>query len=116
MPRRVTPAALRKALAALPTGGREAFRRGGAIGLLRWRMRIRQRDLAALLGVHPVTVAKWEGKALEPDPWRAELLRTIAQASDAELQRYAGRLAFDGAWRTIFNLLGAADEEQRAND
>jgi transcriptional regulator with XRE-family HTH domain len=110
----VTPAE-RKHLRGQPPAALKAYRRGGHLALLRWRMRISQRQLGELLGVHRVTIAGWESGGVKPDPWRLQLLRELAKASDEVLQFFCDRMAVYGPIWTLTKVLHAVDEERGAH-
>lgn len=43
----------------------------------RLNLGITQGELAALLGVHPITVSKWERRKAEPSPWQCAALKML---------------------------------------
>ena len=54
----------------------------GHLAGIRWQLgRLRQAELAALLGVHPVTVSLWESGSHVPSPWQVRLLNTLRAAA-----------------------------------
>lgn len=54
------------------------------IRTVRSRLDLSQVQLAKLLGVHPVTVSKWERGVLTPTPHQIALLQSFAKASQEE--------------------------------
>lgn len=54
---------------------------------LRNRLRLRQTDLAQLLGVHWTTVIRWEKGELEPDPYRCDLMRSFERAAERQPEK-----------------------------
>ncbi|MBN4053258.1 hypothetical protein JYT97_00060 [Haliea sp. AH-315-K21] len=56
------------------------------IDLLKMRYRINQDGLAYYLGVHPMTVSKWNHRKLFPSSFHAELLAELLRVS--ELDRF----------------------------
>jgi DNA-binding transcriptional regulator YiaG len=50
---------------------------------LRNRLGLSQAQLAELLGVHPLTVSKWERGLLQPSPYQESLLDSFAKARKA---------------------------------
>ncbi len=52
-----------------------------AIARTRERLRLSQDDLAALLGVHPMTVSKWERSVIRPTRYHRNLLICFRSAA-----------------------------------
>lgn len=78
------------------------------VGAVRAELRITQVQLAQLLGVHPLTVAKWEWRKLTPSPYATSLLITFRKA--ARVNKNIGReivdlLASDGAPMALHAIL-----------
>ena len=78
---------------------------------VRTALGISQGDLAALLGLHCVTICRWEKDLQRPSPWQQALLREFAQA--AKRKKDVGPtavkfLAESGAAAALFYLLNAA--------
>lgn len=48
---------------------------------IRWARRWTQRQLADALGVHPITVSRWERGQQEPHPGWLQLLRPFLRSS-----------------------------------
>jgi molybdopterin-binding protein len=49
---------------------------------LRARLGLAQRELAELVGVHAMTVSKWERGVLDPSPHQRRILRALADAAE----------------------------------
>ena len=83
-----------------------------AIKALRASMRLNQNQLAQLLGVHGLTVSKWERGKTSPSPWVTALLGDfhIAMVRQPELE-IATPLAQHGAPAALFRVLEAAHAE-----
>lgn len=60
--------------------------------VLRHRIGYTQRRLADLLGVHPLTVSRWERGTLVPTPDATRLLVALEQALDIDPARLPERL------------------------
>lgn len=56
---------------------------------LRTRLALSQKQLAELLGVHLMTVSKWERGVLEPSDHQRKLLRALANAAESGLRASA---------------------------
>jgi transcriptional regulator with XRE-family HTH domain len=70
-----------------------------------------QTQLGQLLGVHPLTVSKWEREVLSPSPHQEALLRSFqaAQKRDSEIGDEVGRLLVAaGVAVALYHLLKAA--------
>jgi molybdopterin-binding protein len=61
------------------------------IKTLRARLDLSQKDLGELLGVHVMTVSKWERGVAEPNEHQRRLLRAFADAAEAGLRASPGR-------------------------
>jgi molybdopterin-binding protein len=57
-----------------------------SLKLLRERLNLSQKDLGELLGVHVMTVSKWERGVLEPSEHQKRILRALAEAADGGLR------------------------------
>src|SRR6187455_89076 len=53
---------------------------------LRLRLNLSQKDLAQLLGVHVMTVSKWERGVLAPSEHQRRILRALAEAAEGGLR------------------------------
>lgn len=62
------------------------------IAALRRRMGYTQRRLSELLGVHTLTVSRWERGTLSPTPDRMRMLEAIEQALGQDPERLPARL------------------------
>lgn len=78
---------------------------------VRAELGITQVQLAQLLGVHPLTVSKWEREVLKPSPHAHSLLSTFRKAARANkrIGREVGiLLARDGVPMALHALLRTA--------
>lgn len=78
---------------------------------VRVRLGLTQESLAQLVGVHPMTVSKWERGALRPGPFQGSLLSaaSIVAAKGGYLNfSIASTLARYGVARALYQLLQAA--------
>ena len=78
---------------------------------LRTRLGLSQAQLAQLLGVHPLTVSKWERNKLVPSPHQENLLNSFAKARRAQKtigDEVAGLLLSAGVVVALYKLLEAA--------
>jgi molybdopterin-binding protein len=73
---------------------------------LRARLGLAQRDLAALVGAHAMTVSRWERGVLEPSPHQRAILRALADAADGRVR--APRAGTRDPMRTLADLLARA--------
>jgi transcriptional regulator with XRE-family HTH domain len=62
------------------------------IAALRLRLGYTQRRLSELLGVHPLTVSRWERGTLTPTPDAARMISAIEQALALDPERLPVRL------------------------
>lgn len=53
---------------------------------MRARLGLSQKDLAELLGAHPMTVSRWERGVLEPSAHQKRILRALSRAADQGVQ------------------------------
>jgi molybdopterin-binding protein len=53
---------------------------------LRVRLNLSQKDLGELLGVHVMTVSKWERDVLEPNEHQKRILRALTSAAESGLR------------------------------
>lgn len=78
---------------------------------LRKKLGLSQAQLAQLLGVHALTVSKWERGLLQPSPYQASLLESFAKArkTNRDIGSEAGELLLTvGAVVALAALLSAA--------
>lgn len=78
---------------------------------LRTRLGLSQAQLAQLLGVHPLTVSKWERGKLTPTPHQNELLESFAKARRTQKtigNEVAELLLTAGVVVALYKLLEAA--------
>ena len=83
---------------------------GDGIRSIRERLGLTQEQLARLLGVHPLTVSKWERGLLQPTAHQEELLRSFRVASRDEeaSEQIRKALAAAGTILALYLLLKAA--------
>lgn len=84
-----------------------------AIKRIRTGLGLTQGQMAELLGVHPLTVSKWERGLLSPNSHQEQLLRSFRKASDEpDIGTTVGDLLVTaGVVVALFALLKAAFEE-----
>jgi putative transcriptional regulator len=78
---------------------------------LRKKLGLSQAQLAQLLGVHPLTISKWERGLLNPTPHQVELLHSFAKARKAQrsIGEEVGELLLTaGVVVALYALLDAA--------
>ncbi len=80
---------------------------------IRNRLGLSQRQLADLLGVHPLTVSKWERGLLSPNAHQEDLLRSFGEAEGTEnIGETVGKLLLTvGVAAALLALLKAAFDE-----
>ena len=86
------------------------------IAALRARLGFSQVQLAQIMGVHPLTVSRWERGLLEPTPHQAALLDSFAKAQAAQKQigdEVGSLLVTAGVAVALFALLSAAFGKKR---
>lgn len=84
------------------------------VRILRQDLCLTQTQLAQLLGVHSLTVSKWERALLGPSPYHAALMCSFKQAARREPsigRAIAHLLTSAGIGLALFHLLRAAFEE-----
>jgi transcriptional regulator with XRE-family HTH domain len=84
---------------------------GNQVQTIRTKLGLSQVQLAQLLGVHPLTVSKWERQVLEPTPHHTALLESFSKAAVAEKQignEVANLLVGAGVVVALYVLLKAA--------
>lgn len=69
----------------------------------RKRLKLTQAEFSCLMGVHPITVSKWERGLAEPTPWQYLLATSFRTPSPGE--RIDMLLAQRGPILTIADLL-----------
>src|SRR5258706_7172184 len=57
-----------------------------SVKALRLRLNLSQKDLGELLGIHVMTVSKWERGVLEPSEHQRRILRAFADAAESGLR------------------------------
>jgi hypothetical protein len=78
---------------------------------VRTTLGITQTDLGALLGVHYVTICRWERDLQRPSPWHEALLVEFAKAARKKKDvgpEAVGLLAQSGVAAALLHLLNAA--------
>lgn len=81
------------------------------VSAVRTQLNLSQVQLAQLLGVHPLTVSKWERGLLVPTPHQSALLQSFREARKAKEQigtEVADLLVTAGVVVALFALLSAA--------
>ena len=81
---------------------------------LRTALGLTQAQLATLLGVHALTLSKWERGVLAPSPYQAALMQSFAQSQQQEPDVGAivgGVLLAAGVGAALFLLLKPAFED-----
>ncbi len=84
------------------------------IAHIRHQLGATQSVMAALLGVHAVTICKWEKGRNRPTPWQEMMLRAFwdAAKADPDLKyEVCDALAKQGVVRTLTQVLAAAFEK-----
>jgi putative transcriptional regulator len=80
------------------------------VARLRADLFLNQDQLAAILGVHSMTVSKWERGELVVDPWRKVMLNRMRAFADRTAEPYrrvvGSVLASKGAIATLVVLIG----------
>jgi len=87
---------------------------GQQIRTLRERLGFTQVQLAQLLGVHPLTVSRWERDELAPSPHQAALLASFQKARTNQSdvgETVTGLLLTAGVIMALYVLLQAALKE-----
>jgi len=85
---------------------------------VREKLRITQAQLGQLLGVHPITISKWERGGHggpTPTPYQAALLRSFKKAQSRSQDigpAVIGMLVGAGVGIALYHLLRAAHEEE----
>ena len=84
-----------------------------AIQKIRKSVGLSQRQLAELLGVHPLTVSKWERGLLSPSPHQEDLLRSFGEAGkDENIGEIVSNLLITvGVAAALFALLKAVFDD-----
>ena len=80
---------------------------------LRNALHMTQAQFAQLLGVHSLTVSKWERGLLEPSPYHVALMRSFLKATQRSPDVgtfVAGLLIGAGVGAALYHLLRAAFE------
>lgn len=86
-----------------------------AITAVRKSLRLTQDQFAQLLGVHSLTVSKWERGKLRPTPYQAALMQSFDKATKRSPDlgdAIAAALVATGVGVALFYLLRAAFDEE----
>jgi DNA-binding transcriptional regulator YiaG len=90
------------------------FANGAFISDVRLKLGLRQTDLGAILGVHTMTVSKWELGQLDPGQYRFVLMATFARAAEIDCrlgdrlkQAIAERGGVYALWMVLHTVYGA---------
>ena len=88
------------------------------IAAIREGLGLTQAQLAQLLGVHPLTVSKWERGVLTPSSYQVDLIESFAKAKRKKPGVAFGALvavtlATVGAAAALFVLLKAAMDDEK---
>jgi len=79
------------------------------VGEMRRGMGFTQIELADLIGVHPITVSRWERGVLSPHPWQSKLIETLAEpgylSSIDRINRAWHRAKGESPIRSLYLLL-----------
>ena len=81
---------------------------------IRWKLCMTQAELAFLMGVHPITVSKWERFVAKPSHYQMAMLTAFYEGAkkDTFLGRKAKEMmALEGVPRAIYILLKGAFED-----
>lgn len=84
---------------------------GAEVSQTRTKLGLTQVQLASLLGVHPLTVSKWERGVSGPSPHQEALLNSFQKATKSQVdigETVATLLVTAGVALALFALLGAA--------
>lgn len=84
---------------------------GGEVAAVRTGLGMTQAQLGQLLGVHPLTVSKWERGQLNPSPHQAALLQSFIKAKQNQPDIgdiVIGLLVGAGVALAIYAILKAA--------
>lgn len=82
----------------------------------REKLKLTQVQFGQLLGVHPLTVSKWERGQLAPTPHQQALIQSFGVAGNAKEnvgEQVAGLLVTAGVAIALFALLHAAFEDKK---
>ncbi|HEX6039313.1 helix-turn-helix domain-containing protein [Longimicrobium sp.] len=88
---------------------------GPEVHAIRTQLGLSQVQLAQLLGVHPLTVSKWERSVLAPTPHQAALLDSFGKAGKAKQQigsEVSNLLVTAGVAMALLALLSAAFDKK----
>jgi putative transcriptional regulator len=77
---------------------------------LRTKLGLNQTQFGTLLGVHPMTVSKWEREILQPTPYQQALMAEFVKAAeDEDVRKTTGAVLIGlGIAAALFMLLKAA--------
>jgi DNA-binding XRE family transcriptional regulator len=80
------------------------------IKILRQKLHLAQAQLAQVLGVHSITVARWESGTAKPNDYQAGMLNAFEVASHNEqvVRALGAELITQGAIAAVYLLLNAS--------
>lgn len=81
-----------------------------SIKTLRIKLKLTQAQFAQLLGVHAITVSRWESGLAKPTDYQAGMMESfeVAARDEAAIQALGTVLVSSGAIAAVFLLLQAA--------
>lgn len=84
---------------------------------LRTNLGLAQPEFGQLFGVHPMTVSRWERKALTPSPYQQALMSEFKKAAvkNKVEEELRSLLVADGVAAAIYFLLKLANMPRRLN-
>lgn len=88
--------------------------RPGEITTLREALQLTQAQFASLLGVHSLTISKWERGVLSPSPYQAALMQSFGRAQQRAPDvgtAVGGALLAAGVGAALYLLLKSAFED-----
>jgi molybdopterin-binding protein len=84
-----------------------------SVRALRDRLELAQRELAELVGVHAMTVSKWERGVLAPNAHQRSILRALSDAAERGIKVRPGERG--DSLRVLSELLGHAYSQPEIN-
>ena len=82
---------------------------------VRQQLKLGQTELASLMGVHPMTVSRWERGLVPPTGYQSAMLTEFKTAARDKAFRdtFSAALIATGIMSGLYLLLGAARKEKR---